>query len=67
MANGVLNLNLIKDGAIVEFNKESVANGAPLRIMILHAEAAVFNAVDLSTEGVNARIGGGGIGAKKKK
>lgn len=61
MADGVFDLDLVEDGPIIKFNKEGIANGALLWIVVLYTESAVFNTVDLGAEGINARISGRGV------
>lgn len=56
MADGVLDLDLVKDGAVVELNEESVSNGTFGGLVVLGAEAGVLDAVNLGTECIDARI-----------
>jgi hypothetical protein len=58
VSNGIFDLNLFEDGAIVKLNKKGVANGPLLRVMIVNAEALVFNTVGLSTKSINTWVGG---------
>ena len=66
MTNRVLDLDFIQDGAIVEFDQESVIDGTFSRVMVVNAKALVFNTGDLGTECVNAWVRGGGVGAVVK-
>lgn len=63
VADGVLDLDFVEDGAVVELDEEGVADGALLRVVVVDAESLVFDAEDLGAEGVDARVGGGGVGA----
>ena len=54
----VLDLDLVKDGAVVELNQESIADGALFGVVVLDAELGVFDAVDLGAECVDAGVGG---------
>ena len=58
MANGVFNLNFVEDGTILQSDGDSVANGALLGIVIVDAEAFVFNTCDLGAQFVDAWVGG---------
>jgi hypothetical protein len=49
VADRVLDLNLVQDGAVVELDKEGVANRSLVRCVVLGAEALVLNAVDLGS------------------
>jgi hypothetical protein len=49
VADRVFDLDLVEGGAIIEFNKEGITNGALLRVMVVYTETAVFNTVDLGT------------------
>ena len=63
MANGVFNLNFVEDGTILQGDGDSVANGALLGIVIVDAEAFVFNACDLGAQFVDTRIRSFRVGA----
>ena len=65
MANGILNLDLIEDGAVVKFNEESIADGPLLGSVVLFRESLVFHTVNLGAECVNAGVSSGSVGAKK--
>lgn len=56
MSNGVLDFNFVKDSSVVEFNQESVSDRPLGGVMIVNAEALVFNAVDLGSQCIDARI-----------
>ena len=56
MANGVFNLNFVEDGTILQSDSDSVANGTLLGIVIVDAEAFVFNTCDLGAQFVDTRI-----------
>ena len=63
VANRVLNLDLVEDSAIVQFDEEGVADGALFGVVVFSAVFGLFDAVDLGAERVDAGIGGGGVGA----
>lgn len=65
VANGVLDLDLVKDGAVVELDKEGVSDGALLRVVVVNAELGLLHTVDLGTESVNAGIGSRCVSAGK--
>ena len=67
VADGVLNRNLIKDGAVVELDEEGVANGALVGGVVFLAETGLLNTVDLCAEGINSGIGGGRVGATRER
>jgi len=46
VADGVLDLDLVEHGAVIELDKQRVADGALLGVMIVNAEAVVFDAED---------------------
>ena len=54
----VLNLDFVKDGAIVELDQEGVTDRALLGVVVLDAELVVFDAVDLGAESVDAGVSG---------
>lgn len=63
MSDRVFDLDLLEDSSIIKLDKKSVADGPLLGIMIVHAEALLFDAVNLGTEGIDARVGGCLVGA----
>jgi hypothetical protein len=63
VSNWVLNLDLIKQGTIVQLDEERISDRALLRIVILNTEALVLDAMNLSTERVDAWVGGGFVRA----
>jgi hypothetical protein len=63
VANWVLDLNFIQNGAIIESNEQSVADRTLIGGVVLFAEPLIFNAENLGAEFVNARISGSLIGA----
>jgi hypothetical protein len=67
VANGVFNLHLIKNSAIVEFNKKCIADRAFRWLMIVDTESFILYTINFGPKGVDTRIGCRLIGAKKKK
>ena len=63
MPDGVLDFDLVEHGAVVELDEERVADGALRGVVVVDAEALVLDAEDLGPEGVDARVGGGFVGA----
>ena len=63
VADGVLDGDLVEDGAVVELDEEGVTDGAALGVVVLGGVLGLLNAVDLGTEGVDARVSGRGISA----
>ena len=63
MPDGVLDLDLVEHGAVVELDEERVADGALRGVVVVDAEALVLDAEDLGPECVDARVGGGFVGA----
>lgn len=61
--HGVLNLDLVEHGAVVERDEERVPDGALGGVVVFRAVARVLDAVDLGPEGVDARVRGGGVRA----
>lgn len=60
--DGVLDLDLIQDSAVIKLDKDRIADGPLRRLVVLDTESLVLNASDLSAEGVNAGITSGRIG-----
>ena len=63
VSNRILNLDLIEFCSVIQLDQERIANGALLRLVVLHAKAFVFDTTNLSTKRVNSRIGGRFVGA----
>ena len=63
VSNWILDLDLIEFCSVVQLDRERVANGALLRVVVLHAKAFVFDTTDLSTKRVDSRIGRRFVGA----
>jgi len=63
VSNWVFDLDLIEFCSVVQLDQERVADGTLLRVVVLHAEALVFDATNLSTKCVNSRVGGYFVGA----
>lgn len=63
VADGVLDLNLVEDGAVVEFNEKGIADGALLGVVVVDAEILILHTIDLGAERVDAGVGGRRIGA----
>ena len=61
--DGVLDLDLVEHGAVVELDEERVADGALRGVVVVDAEALVLDAEDLGPECVDARVRGGFVGA----
>ena len=59
----VFHLNFIKNGTVVEFDKERVSNGTLFGVVVINAEALVFDAEGLGTKNVDARVGCRSVGA----
>jgi hypothetical protein len=55
--NWVLNFDLVKNGAIVQLYKQCISDRTFVRFVIFLTEALVLDAVNLSTECVDARVG----------
>lgn len=64
VANRVFDLNLVEDGTVVQLDEKSVADGAFLRVVVVHTETFVLDAVRLCAEGINTRISGGFVGTE---
>jgi len=58
VSDWIFDLNLVQLCTVVQLNRERVANGALLRVVVLHAKALVFGTTNLGTKLVNSRIGG---------
>src|SRR5258706_3615846 len=63
VSNWIFDLDLIEFGSVVQLDQERITDGAPLRVVVLHAKALVFDTTNLSTKRVNSRIGGRFVGA----
>lgn len=63
MANGILDLDFVKDGSIVQFHKQSISNRPLLRIMIIDAERLFLSAIQFGPKGVYTRVGSCGVRA----
>jgi hypothetical protein len=64
VTHGVFNLDFIEDRSIVKFDQKGIANRSLGRFVIFNAEFLFLYTVDLSPEGIYARISGGRISAK---
>lgn len=62
VANRVVNLYLVKNGAIVEFNEECIANGAFGRLMVINTEAVVLHTINFGAEDIDTRVGSRFVG-----
>ena len=62
VADRVLDLDLVQDGAVVKLNKDSVADGTLGGLVVLDAEPLVLDASDFGAEGVNAGVLGRRVG-----
>ena len=58
MPNWVFDLDLIKHGPIVQLHEQCISDRALFRIVVLNAEAAFLDAVDLGAECIDAWISG---------
>lgn len=67
MSNRVLHNNFVQDGAVVQGDEEGVPDGPFGGLVVVYGELGVFDAVDLGAEGVDARVGGGCVGADLQK
>jgi hypothetical protein len=56
VSNGVLNFDFFKDRSIIEFNQEGISNGSLGGIMVINAEAFVFNAEDFGPQCIDTRV-----------
>jgi len=61
VAHGIFNLNFIQDSTVVKFDEESITDRTLLRVVIVDAEAFVFDAMNLGTEDINTRVSGRGV------
>lgn len=61
VSDGVVNVDLVHDGSILEGDGEGVSDEALLGVVVLGREGLVLLASDLGTELVNARVRGDGI------
>ena len=63
VSNWIFDLDLIEFCSVVQLDQERITDGAPLRVVVLHAKALVFDTTNLCTKRVNSRIGGRFVGA----
>jgi len=63
MSDRVFNLDLVEDSAVVEFDQESISDGALGGVVIFNAETLLLHAVDLGAESVYPRVRSRSIGA----
>jgi len=61
VAHGIFNLNFIQDSTVVKFDEESITDGTLLRVVIVDAEAFVFDAMNLGTKDINTRVSRRGV------
>jgi len=66
MTDGVLHFHLIQLRPVIQFNRNSVSDGALFGVMILDAETLIFDAADLGAEFVDTRIGSCCVGTGEK-
>ena len=57
VSDGVLDLDFVKDCAVVELDQECVTDRTLFGVVVLDAELGVFDTVDLGTECVDAGVG----------
>ena len=62
VANGVFNLYLVKNGAIVEFDEKCIANGAFGRLMIINTKTFVLDAINFGAEDIDTMVGSRSVG-----
>ena len=63
VSNWVFDLDLVEFCSVVQLDCECVTDGALLWVVVLDAEALVFDATNLSTKRVNSRVGSRFVGA----
>lgn len=61
MTDRILYGHFVQNGAVVQFNEQSIANAPLLGIMVVNRELLLLDAVDLRPELVNTRVGGGRV------
>lgn len=61
VAEGRLDDDLVKEGAVVELDGETVGDGAEGRVVVVSSELGVLDALDLLAEGFD-ELRGGGLG-----
>jgi len=61
VAHGIFNLNFIQDSTVVKFDEESITDRTLLRVVIVDAEAFVFDAMNLGTKDINTRVSSRGV------
>jgi len=65
VADRIFYFNFVKNGSVVEFNEEGVADGSLGGVVVLYTKALLLDAVDLGTEGIDSWVRGSSISAEK--
>lgn len=65
VSHGILDFDFIQLCAIVQLDSDGISDRPFFRVMVLGAEALVFNTANLGTEFVNARISSCLVGTLK--
>jgi len=65
MPHRILNFNFPNHSPIIQLNCQCVPDGPLLRVVVVDAVGRLFDAGDFGAEGVDAGVGGLGIGAKR--
>jgi hypothetical protein len=66
--NGVLDLDLVKHRTVVQLDEQRISDRAFFRVVVVHAEALILDAMNLGAKRVDARVSGrlvlaaGGVG-----
>lgn len=63
MSNRVLDRNLVENGTIVQFDSNGVSDGPLLGVVVIGGVGTILDAGNLSTEGINSRVGGSSVSA----
>ena len=58
VTNRVLDLDLVKNRTIIKLDEQRISDRAFFRVVIVHTEAPVLDAMNLDTKCVDARVGG---------
>lgn len=67
MSNGIFDLNFVEDGSVVQFHKESVADGSLFGVVVISAELLLLHAEDLGSESIDTRIGSNFVKAERSR
>ena len=56
--NRVLDLDLVKYRTIIQLDEQRISDRAFFRVVVVHAEALIFDTMNLGTKCVDARVSG---------